>query len=124
MTPPMPALLFDGDCGFCSTSARLIVTWIKPKAAVIALQNADLEAYGIPRKTAEASIQFVEADGRVSAAGRAIAAMLRRAGPFWRTVAAVMALPGVSWLVEVVYRFVAKHRYQLPGGTPACKLPA
>ena len=98
MTPPMPALLFDGDCGFCSTSARLIVRWIKPKAAVIALQNADLAAYGISREVAEGSIQFVDAEGRISAAGRAIAAMLRRAGPFWRAIATVMALPGISWL--------------------------
>jgi predicted DCC family thiol-disulfide oxidoreductase YuxK len=120
----MPVLLFDGDCGFCSTSARFIVRWIKPRVSVVALQQVDLAAYGLTPEVAAASIQFVDAEGRVSAAGRAIAAMLRQAGPFWRAVAGVMALPGISWLVEVVYRFVAKHRYQLPGGTPACRLPS
>jgi predicted DCC family thiol-disulfide oxidoreductase YuxK len=120
----MPVLLFDGDCGFCSTSARFIVRWIKPKSSVVAFQRVDLEAYGLTTAVATASIQFVDAEGRVSAAGRAIAATLRQAGPIWRAAAAAMALPGVSWLVEVIYRFVAKHRYQLPGGTPACRLPS
>ncbi len=121
---PRPVLLFDGDCGFCSTSARFIVRRIKPRVGVVAYQHADLAAYGLTPKVAAHAIQFVDADGQVSAAGAAIAIMLRHAGQPWRAIATVLALPGISWLVELVYRFVARHRYQLPGGTPACRLPS
>ena len=36
----------------------------------------------------------------------------------------VLTLPGISALAAWVYRWVADHRYAIPGGTPACGLPS
>ena len=33
----------------------------------------------------------------------------------------VYALPGVGWLQDLAYAFVARHRGRLPGDTPYCK---
>jgi predicted DCC family thiol-disulfide oxidoreductase YuxK len=124
MTPPAerPVLLFDGDCGFCTTSANFIVRRIRPRSDVVPLQRADLAAYGITTAEALAAIRFVDADGRVFAGGAAISAVLRQGARGWRTLGTTLTLPGISWLVERLYSAVAKNRYRLPGGTPACRL--
>jgi predicted DCC family thiol-disulfide oxidoreductase YuxK len=42
----------------------------------------------------------------------------------WRLAGTVLAVPPVRALAWPVYRWVARHRHQLPGGTAACELPA
>lgn len=114
-------LVFDGDCSFCTSSARLagrIVT----TAQVVPWQTADLDSLGVRREAAAQALQWVDADGRVSAGADAVAHMLRTGGLFWRLVGGVMLLPVVRQLAGVAYRVVAKNRHRLPGGTPACRV--
>jgi predicted DCC family thiol-disulfide oxidoreductase YuxK len=35
----------------------------------------------------------------------------------------VIELPGIRSLAGVIYRWVARNRSRLPGGTPACAVP-
>jgi predicted DCC family thiol-disulfide oxidoreductase YuxK len=117
-----PVLIYDGDCAFCTSCARLVENRIRPRAAVEPWQFADLGRLGVTAEQATEAVQWVEADGRVSSGHRAIAAMLRTAGPFYRLLGGFLLLPGVSQLSAVAYRLVAANRHRLPGGTPACKL--
>lgn len=41
-----PTLVFDGDCGFCTSSARLLER-IGPDAEIVPWQRADLDRLGI-----------------------------------------------------------------------------
>ncbi len=114
-------LVFDGDCGFCTTSAG----WarrIAPGAAVVAWQQADLAALGVDRAAA-AAVQYVDAGGRVSGGAAAVASYLVGAGRVWRLLGWFLLLPGVRAVAALGYRLVADNRYRLPGGTPACRLP-
>jgi predicted DCC family thiol-disulfide oxidoreductase YuxK len=114
-----PVLLFDGDCGFCTRSAD----WLRRlnvDADVMPWQFADLAAFGISAEQAKAAVQWVDADGTVRAGHHAIAAALLRGRLPLRILGNLLALPGVSRLAALAYRLVARYRYRLPGGTPAC----
>jgi predicted DCC family thiol-disulfide oxidoreductase YuxK len=113
-------LLFDGDCGFCTTSAGFAAR-IAPAVTVVPYQRADLDAFGIRAEDAAASVQWVAADGRVYAGAAAAARLLLAAGGAWRWLGRVMLLPVARTIAEAVYRLVAANRHRLPGGTPACR---
>lgn len=112
-------LVFDGDCAFCTSSARVLER-IGPSAGIIAWQEADLDELGITAEQATEAVQWVGADGTVLAGHEAIAATLATAGRGWRVLGRTIVLPGISALAAVAYRLVADNRHRLPGGTPAC----
>ncbi|MDX6624865.1 MAG: hypothetical protein QOE75_2797 [Solirubrobacterales bacterium] len=107
-----PLLLFDGDCAFCRSCARLLAR-IGPGARVVPWQLTDLEPLGISPAEAREAVQWVGADGTVRSGHEAIAAALITAGPLWRIAGRAMLLPGVSWLAARGYRLVAANRSRL-----------
>ena len=117
-----PLLLYDGDCAFCTKCAQLVERRIRPEAEIVAWQFADLPALGITGEQAADAVQWVQIDGTVRSGHEAIAAMLNTAGRAWGLIGRVLLLPGISWVAAKVYRLVARNRYRLPGGTPACAL--
>jgi len=121
--PALPILVFDGDCGFCTTSARFLARRViggRP-AAVAPWQRLDLAGLGLTPDQCAAAVQWVGKDGRAVSGHAAIAAALRAGHPGWRPLGALLTAPGFSWLAERLYSWVASHRYALPGGTPACR---
>jgi predicted DCC family thiol-disulfide oxidoreductase YuxK len=116
-----PIFLYDGDCAFCTTCAGFIERRIPTRAEVLPWQRADLAALGVTQEEAEASVQWIGA-GR-AAGPDAIARLLRDAGSYWRPLGVLLGAPPVRWLAWPVYRWVARHRDRMPGGTPACALP-
>ena len=117
-----PVLLFDGDCAFCTTSARLLER-IGPDAEIVAWQFADLDQLGVTAGQAAEAVQWIDAGGAVRSGHEAIAAALGAAGRAWRIAGRALTLPGVAWIAAKAYRLVADNRYRLPGGTPACRVP-
>ena len=121
-------LIFDGDCGFCTTSARFATRWVdrRGRYAVVPWQQTDVARYGLTEADCIQAAQFVRPDGSVRAGHLAIADGLVHGAAPWRPVGHVLALPGISRLAARAYTWVADHRYALPGGTAACapKVPA
>ena len=122
LTDRRPILVFDGDCGFCTSSARAGQRWLSLQH-VEPWQFLDLDGLGLTEEQCEAAVQWVAEDGAVSSAQYAVIAALRHAGGIWSGLGRLTALPGAHQLAGVVYRLVARNRYRMPGGTPACKLP-
>jgi predicted DCC family thiol-disulfide oxidoreductase YuxK len=120
---PRPVVIFDGDCSICTTLAGVIVRRLRPPAAVQPWQRLDLGSYGLTDLECIEALQYVDADGRVYAAELAVAKLLRASRPWARPAGIVIELPGVRSLAGVVYRWVARNRSRLPGGTPACAVP-
>ena len=126
-TRPVPWLVFDGDCAFCTTSA----TWVAerlhrrngPDALLVPWQFTDLAALGTTEERARYEVLWVEPDGRTEGGAAAFAAWLRFRGGPYALVGRILAAPGVRSVAAIVYRFVARHRDRMPGGTPACALP-
>lgn len=118
-------LLFDGDCAFCSTSARLLQRWVRPDCLVLPYQLVDLPRWGVTRREAAAEVLLVrrsDTTAVVSGGAAAIAAVLRLGRPPWPLLGAVLQAPGVRSAADLTYRVVAANRHRLPGGTPACAI--
>jgi len=115
-----PVLVFDGDCGFCTSSARALGR-IGPEAEIVAWQFADLAELGLTERQAIEAVRWVEVDGTVRSGHEAIAAALCGAGGPWRVAGRALLLPGLSWIAAKAYRLIAANRHRLPGGTPACR---
>jgi len=121
--PDRPVFLYDGDCAFCTTCARVIERRIPTTAEVTPWQFADLGALGVTQAEAEAAVIWVTA-GRPHVAGpEAIARLLVDAGSFWRPLGRVLGLAPVRWVAWPVYRLISRNRHRMPGGTAACSLP-
>jgi predicted DCC family thiol-disulfide oxidoreductase YuxK len=118
-----PTFVYDGDCAFCSTSARFIERRIPTTAAVVPWQRTDLAALGLTPAQCEEAVQWVASDGTVSSGPAGIGRLLVDAGSFWRPLGRVLLAPPASWLAPPLYRWIARNRDRLPGGTAACALP-
>jgi predicted DCC family thiol-disulfide oxidoreductase YuxK len=114
-----PILLYDGDCAFCTSCARVLER-IGPDAEILAWQYTDLAELGITKEQATDAVQWVQIDGTVRSGHEAIAAILNTAGRIWKIPGRMILLPGISWMAAKIYRLVADNRYRLPGSTPAC----
>jgi len=117
--------VYDGDCAFCTMCARFIERRIHTGAVVIPWQWADLDALGLTRAQCVEAVQWVPSGGGQTSAGPvAIARLLRSSGPLWRLAGRVLGLRPVTALAWPAYRWVARNRHRLPGGTAACAIPA
>lgn len=118
----LPVLVFDGDCGFCTTVARHFEKRSFTPLTIAAWQLADLGALGLTPAQASAQVYLVTERGTFGGA-ECFAELMRIQGdPFHRFVAWGMRLPGIRRLFAWGYRRVAANRQRLPGGTPACAM--
>ncbi|HET7405970.1 MAG TPA: DUF393 domain-containing protein [Mycobacteriales bacterium] len=117
-----PTLIFDGDCGFCTTSARAAAR-LPTRARIAAYQDLDLARFSLSAEECSAAVQYVDASGAVYAGHHAVAALLHDCGGPWRLLAWPLRRQVLDPLWNAVYRWVADHRSSLPGGTPACAVP-
>ena len=118
-------LLFDGDCAFCSTSARLLQRWVRPDCLVLPYQHVDLVMWHVTADRAAAEVRFVQRDGDtvlISGGAQAIAEALLTGRQPWRLLGAALLAPGLASVADLGYRWIAANRYRLPGGTPECAL--
>lgn len=136
-----PVFLYDGDCAFCSSCARFIEKRVRTTARVTPWQFEDLDVLGVSQHAAEEAVQWLEVPAattdtsvntggtsagrpaRVESGTRAISVLLRRAQWYWRPLGWALVIPPISWLAPPVYRWVARHRHRMPGGTAMCALP-
>ena len=124
-----PVLLYDGTCGFCAASVRLVLRHDRAGTLRFAPLQGAMGA-AVRRRHPELeradSVVWVEPDGpagpgvvltRTDAALR----IARYLGGWWH-------LARVGWLVprplrDAAYDLVARHRHRLLAGGPACLVP-
>jgi predicted DCC family thiol-disulfide oxidoreductase YuxK len=123
--PARPVLVYDGDCGFCTTSVRLLRRAFSGNYEVVAWQEADLAKLGLSQEQCQEALQWVGPAGERREGAAAFAAVLKSADrAVGRVLGRVFDLPLISGAAESLYALVAANRHRLPGGTPACRLPA
>ena len=82
-------------------------------------QHGVRDRTGLTVEQTERAAWTVGADGSVVGGARSIALALAVA---WRSRLPLLPwrVPGVPWLLDRIYEFVARHRRRLPGTTPWC----
>jgi predicted DCC family thiol-disulfide oxidoreductase YuxK len=122
--PIRPVLVYDGDCAFCSTCVAFAERRLRPRCVIVPWQRADLPSLGLDRRRAEYEVLWVTPAGAVHGGAEAVAKLLLGAGGAWAVVGALLRMPPLRWIAHGGYRLVADNRHRMPGGTPACALPA
>jgi predicted DCC family thiol-disulfide oxidoreductase YuxK/GNAT superfamily N-acetyltransferase len=109
-------LLYDGDCGFCETSAHWLERHARSPAPVEAWQHADLVRLGLSAEECAEAVLWVN-DGHREVGPAAVAAYLRSAPSGWRTAGRLLQAPVAQHVARPVYRWAAQHRGSLPART-------
>ncbi|SIR18749.1 thiol-disulfide oxidoreductase DCC family protein [Micromonospora avicenniae] len=116
--------VYDGDCAFCTRCAEFIERHIPTSSRVMPWQFADLTALGLTEAECDQAVQWVGADGVRAAGPDAIARLLGDSSLLWRVAGAALRFPPVRAAAWPAYRWVARNRDRMPGGTAACAVPA
>jgi predicted DCC family thiol-disulfide oxidoreductase YuxK len=116
-------LIYDGDCGFCSTCVRWLQKRVATHVNMLPFQWIDVTSFGLTEEDAASQVWFVTAAGLKLGGADAVSAVLQLCrGRVWQLLGSFMGWPVVRPFASVGYRLVAKYRHKLPGGTPACKM--
>ena len=126
MTHTEQILIFDGECGFCTTCARWIERrWTHaPTPRAVAWQSVRQEW---PDLATPSTLQMSQSvwwinDEHREAGARAIARALLATSSPWRLVGHALMSAPVAWVAEPLYRVAARHRHRFPGATTACRV--
>ncbi|MEU4142387.1 thiol-disulfide oxidoreductase DCC family protein [Streptomyces parvulus] len=118
----LPVLVYDGDCGFCTASVRMLERRVRPRCVSVARQRADLGALGVGGDRARHEVLWVTPVGTVYGGSDAVAKLLLSAGGAWSLLGAALLVPVARNAARVLYRLVADNRSRLPGRTEACSV--
>lgn len=118
----MITLIFDGDCGFCTSSANFAVEHSKVKLEAVPYQWSALEKFGLTEVETQKKV-YLNVAGQNYAGHKGVAKLLRLQ-PNWllKIIGVLAIIPPISLISAGLYFLTAKYRHKLPGGTPACKL--
>lgn len=114
-------LIYDGDCGFCTQTARKFGDFAGESAAIAPWQSLDLTEYGLTETDCTTAAYWVQ-DGVAHRGADAFVHGLAVCDNPMRLVGKVLGLPPILWLAHRVYPLVAKYRHRLPGATDACRI--
>jgi predicted DCC family thiol-disulfide oxidoreductase YuxK len=115
-------VIYDGDCGFCTWTARHGRRLLPAEVTVQPWQRSDLPALGLTEDAARRAVQWVPADdgsqpaeSRPQAGYRAIASWLIASGLPWSIPGRLLLIPPVSWIAAGCYHVIAANRHRIPG---------
>lgn len=115
--------MYDGDCGFCTSSAMWIAARLPDDVRVEPWQALDLGALGLTEHDVTTAAYWIGDDGRAHRGHRGIGRALIAAGGLWKLAGWIIVVPPVSLIARPIYAAVAKNRHRLPGSTDACRIP-
>ncbi len=120
MTESANVLIFDGDCGFCTSAANTVVARSSVPIDAVAWQLTDVSDFGLAEAQTAARVYFVT--GGEAFGGHLAFAQILLAQRNWALKAGgwLLTAPPFCWLGSIGYTLVARFRHRLPGGTPAC----
>lgn len=109
----MGILIYDGECGFCTNSAKWARKRLPPPHGSAPSQDysdADLAAIGLSRTDVDRAAWWYEAGTPPVEGAECISRTLVAIGGRSALVGRLMWLPGVRVLAGVIYRWVARNR--------------
>ncbi|BBY05257.1 thiol-disulfide oxidoreductase DCC family protein [Mycobacterium noviomagense] len=115
-------LFFDGVCGMCTRSAYFVLKLNRTgDVRIEPLQSAGVaDRLGIAPSQLLDSTRWLDESGAVYSGAEAFNAAVS-AALGTKLPLALYRIPGVRFVQDAIYRWVAAHRYRFPGTTPYCE---
>jgi predicted DCC family thiol-disulfide oxidoreductase YuxK len=126
----MAIIFYDGVCGLCNRLVQFLIKRDKRGALRFASLQSDFAAKVLGRHgidptdldTVHVVVNYEQPDERVLNRSDAILRAWSELGGFWKTLAAIAQIIPRA-LRDLLYRFVARNRYQVFGKYETCMLP-
>ena len=112
-------LFFDGACGMCTRSRNFLLKLDRTgNVHTETLQSPGAaDRLGVTTASLLESVRWLDSSGAVySGAEAANAAFCAAVGT--RIPLGIYRIPGIRFIEDAVYRWIAAHRYKFPGTTP------
>jgi predicted DCC family thiol-disulfide oxidoreductase YuxK len=119
--PPQLTLVFDGTCGFCMRSVRLLKALDRNRrVTAVPFQKSSVPAsVGLTVEECEATAWAIAPDGGRYQGAEAVNAVV--AAALGTTIPLrLYSVPGMRQLQDFIYYLVASNRSRLPGDRPYC----
>jgi predicted DCC family thiol-disulfide oxidoreductase YuxK len=117
-------ILYDGRCVMCTkTAARLQKMKTSTSLKAIPIQDEQAASYlpvGYPIEQLQQEIHVINSGNNQIYRGPDAIFHVMTTIPSLRWLAYIQRIPGMKPIVSRIYRWIAKHRYQLFGTTDAC----
>ncbi len=120
----VPILVYDGNCGFCTSVAMKISDRWRVPAKASSWQDLGgdgLAELGLTPADGQKAAWWVDSDGRLFEGYLAVAKSLIAAQGWRGAVGKMILIPPVGGVAAVGYRIVVRNRHRLPGSTNACR---
>jgi predicted DCC family thiol-disulfide oxidoreductase YuxK len=126
LAPQAPTVLFDGVCNLCNASVNFMIDRDPHGVLRFASLQSDaarelLVQRDFPTPTAEPESILLVENRRVYARSTAALKIARHLSGLWPLLAVLLVVPRP--LRDVVYKWVARHRYTWFGKADACRVP-
>jgi len=114
-------LIFDGDCGFCTSSAN----WISSNSDRFQIkpwQSLDLSLFGLTEDEVSSAVYWIDGTDKYSghvAIGKSLRANKNR---LFQALGSVLLFKPFGPIFIIAYKILARYRHKLPGSTTACKI--
>lgn len=109
-------LVYDGQCVLCQQSKRLILAldWFKRTAFVDVHDREAVDACcpGLDFAAAMGQMHLITPEGELAGGFLAVRRVLKEL-PLGYPVWLLLHLPGMAWVGERAYGWVARHRYRI-----------
>jgi predicted DCC family thiol-disulfide oxidoreductase YuxK len=113
-------LIYDGDCAFCKNSLQWAIDHLPKMPRYVAFQKIDFTEYQLTKADVESQVWLISGSNQLGG-HRAVAWLFsNQSSLFWRFIGAGINLFGP--ISAMGYRWVAKNRHRLPGGTKECSI--
>lgn len=118
-----PIILFDGTCGLCDRTVRLVSRLDRKGRFRFAPLQSEAAAYLVQRLGVPQSIDSIVLvhGGSARVQSNAAIGVARLLGFPWSMAVVFLAIPRP--IRDAAYRFIARHRYRVFGRVEACGLP-
>lgn len=119
--PPQFTLVFDGTCGFCTRSVRLLKALDRNRrVTAVPFQKSSVPAsVGLTVEECEATAWAIGPDGGRYQGAEAVNAVV--AAALGVTVPLLLySLPGMRQVQDFIYYLIASNRSRLPGDRSYC----
>jgi predicted DCC family thiol-disulfide oxidoreductase YuxK len=116
-------LIYDGDCGICTDSAKWTRKHLvdRDSVQITPFQRIDYAAFGLTLDDVSNAAWWIDPDGTTHRGHRAVARALEHCAGRWWLLAKLLKTWPLSIGAAALYRWVAENRQRLSRGDAVCE---
>lgn len=123
-----PVVVYDGHCGYCRRQVERLQRWdTRDQFEYVPRQAKGLDERfpALAEGDFNTGLRLIDRDGRIHVGADAIYLISRRL-PRTKWAAWLYRVPGINWISQRAYAWIAKNRYRLAGSceSGACSTEA